>query len=256
VRRELEGEREVENGLSAETQGSLRSVGENLYQSDFVSFIRNSTFPCLGAKAAVNAQSFCLRVYNRLASPVASKTLAHDLGRFVDSEMRQSHPYATFVAVFEGPLGMGEKEFEHLLWSQLHLLSQIDLVRNSWDPSVSFDPADPLFSFSFRGCALYVVGMHGNSSRLSRRFRWPTLVFNPHEQFERLRADGQWRRLRDTIRERDMALQGNINPMLSDFGDRSEAAQYSGRATAPGWSPPPLATEIQSKEPSRCPFAH
>ena len=115
---------------------------------------------------------------------------------------------------------------------------------------MSSDPADPHFSFSFAGRALYVIGMHANSSREARRFPWPTLIFNPHEQFERLRADGKWKHMQETIRRRDHALQGTINPMLSDFGERSEARQYSGRAVEENWRAPFAAT------PRKCPFAH
>ena len=246
----------MERGRVRETHAHLARALENRHQSDFLTFVRNSGFPCLAAKAALNARSFCLRVYSELASPASSEILAKDLERFVSCEMTRSGPFATFVAIFEGPLGILEEEFERLLWSQLQLLSKIDLAKNSWDPRVSSDPSDPLFSFSFGGRAVYVVGLHDNSSRFSRRFRWPALVFNPHEQFQRLRANGQWTRLRHAIRERDIALQGNTNPMLSDFGDQSEAVQYSGRVTGPGWSPPAQLTEVLLKTPSRCPFAH
>ena len=115
---------------------------------------------------------------------------------------------------------------------------------------MSADPADPHFSFSFAGEALYVIGMHANSSREARRFPWPALVFNPHEQFERLRADGKWTRMQASIRSRDVALQGTINPMLSDFGQQSEARQYSGRAVEDKWKAPfPAAA-------GKCPFHH
>src|SRR5207244_1714681 len=93
--------------------------------------------------------------------------------------------YATFVAIFERPCLTGEVEFEHLLWKQLRLLHEHEAAEHGWDPAVSADPADPHFSFSFGGQALYVIGMHANSSREARRFPWPALVFNPHEQFER-----------------------------------------------------------------------
>ena len=50
------------------------------------------------------------------------------------------------------------------------------------------------------------------SSRLARRFRWPTLVFNPRAQFERLRADGRFERLRGPrARARDRAA-GHAQP--------------------------------------------
>jgi FPC/CPF motif-containing protein YcgG len=161
-----------------------------------------------------------------------------------------SSEYATFVAIFERPRKTTEIEFENLFWKQLRALHDYDAQRFAWDSHVSSDPADPHFSFSFGGQALYVIGLHANSSREARRFPWPALVFNPHEQFERLRADGKWKRMQETIRSRDLQLQGSINPMLSDFGEQSEARQYSGRAVEDNWRPPfPTGA-------GKCPFAH
>jgi FPC/CPF motif-containing protein YcgG len=154
------------------------------------------------------------------------------------------------VAVFEQPRNIDELQFEDLFWRQLRALHELDATHFDWDPNVRSDPGDPHFSFSFGGQALYVIGMHANSSREARRFPWPALVFNPHEQFERLRADGKWKRMQETIRTRDHALQGSINPMLSDFGEQSEARQYSGRAVEEDWRAPFKPVE------RKCPFHH
>jgi FPC/CPF motif-containing protein YcgG len=139
-----------------------------------------------------------------------------------------------FVAVFTGRAPATEQAFERRLWTELQRLHDRDDQAAGWDPTVSADPNDPHFSFSFGGTALFVIGLHPNSSRLARRFHWPTLVFNPHAQFERLRREGRFDQLRDAIRERDIALQGTLNPVLADFGERSEAEQYSGRDTTNG----------------------
>jgi FPC/CPF motif-containing protein YcgG len=40
------------------------------------------------------------------------------------------------------------------------------------------------------------------------------------------------------VREREIALQGSLNPNLADFGERSEARQYSGRAVEDQWRCP------------------
>jgi FPC/CPF motif-containing protein YcgG len=145
---------------------------------------------------------------------------------------------------------MSELEFEDLLWKQLRLLHEYDAAGFDWDPAVASDPRDPHFSFSFGGQALYVIGMHANSSRESRRFSLPTLIFNPHAQFDRLRANGKWKHMQETIRQRDLQLQGSINPMLTDFGVQSEARQYSGRVVAESWRAPFPPTE------RKCPFMH
>jgi FPC/CPF motif-containing protein YcgG len=103
---------------------------------------------------------------------------------------------------------------------------------------VSADPADPNFSLSFGGEAFFVVGLHPGASRPARRFPKPTLVFNIHDQFERLRSEGRYETMRKRILERDKALAGDINPMLARHGEASEAAQYSGRLVGEEWACP------------------
>src|ERR1041385_3942972 len=238
-------------------------------EAAFRQFVLRPEFPCLGAKAAFNSESQILRVFDELGGQETTNALAgalydftHLVGRdSVEPNHRvacdlggstESRPtkYASFIALFEKPRDTNELEFEQLLWKQLRLLHERDAAENDWDPAVSADPADPHFSFSFGGQALYVIGMHANNSREARRFPWPTLVFNPHEQFKRWRADGKWKHMQETIRQRDLELQGTINPMLSDFGERSEARQYSGRVVEENWRAPfPIAA-------GKCPFAH
>jgi uncharacterized protein len=219
----------------------------------FASFVTDPAFPCLGAKAALNAGSYVLATYEELASPGIAYALHADLIAFNESEMAQTSEYASFIAVFRNPRSIVERTFERLLWSQLLQLHELDKVKAAWDPKVSSDPDDARFSFSIGGHAYYVIGLHGDSSRLARRFPWPAMVFNPHAQFEKLRNDGKWKRMQSAIRERDVALQGSVNPMLSDFGDKSEARQYSGRQVEPGWRPDFGAALAKS---GGCPFAH
>ncbi len=161
--------------------------------------------------------------------------LAKELLGFARSPMASKRTLATFVAIFRQPCSPSEMEFEKLLWLQLQRLDEISARNFRWDKSVVSDPTQPRFSFSFAGRAFYIVGLHGNSSRVARRFTWPALVFNPHAQFEKLRHDGKWLRMRNAIRQRDLALQGSINPMLADFGEISEARQYSGRLVDDNW---------------------
>jgi FPC/CPF motif-containing protein YcgG len=188
----------------------------------FRAFVAAPDFSCLGARAALRRPSY------RIA-------LARDLAGFAAGPADDD--FATFVAVFAGQPAGGEADFEATLWAQLQGLHGLDPAP-AWDPAVSEDPEDVHFSFSFAGRAFFVVGLHPGSSRVARRFAWPTLVFNPHAQFQRLRADGRYSKLRDAIRARELALQGSLNPNLSDFGERSEARQYSGRATEAEWRCP------------------
>ena len=64
-----------------------------------------------------------------------------------------------------------------------------------------------------------------------------------HNQFETLRASGKYAGMQKVIRNRDVALQGSINPVLAQFGASSEARQYSGMAVDANWKCPFQRTE-------------
>ncbi|HEX5438305.1 MAG TPA: guanitoxin biosynthesis heme-dependent pre-guanitoxin N-hydroxylase GntA [Gemmatimonadaceae bacterium] len=215
-----------------------RTIEERVDEA-FRAFVEHARFPCLAGKGVVRRRDHQLGVYGALASVHASDALAADLAEFTRGAHRDSDRFTAFVAVFTGRAPASERAFEQRLWAQLQRLHERDDPATGWDPAVSADPDDPRFSFSFGGRALFVVGLHPRSSRLARRFRWPALVFNAHSQFEQLRREGHYERLRAQIRERDIALQGSPNPNLADFGERSEARQYSGRdSTAAEWRCP------------------
>ena len=144
--------------------------------------------------------------------------------------------YTSFVVVFSDHEPMDETSFEKHLWARLQGIHNHDSA--PWDPRVSSDPAALDFSYSVGGQGFYVIGLHPGASRPARRFNRAAIVFNLHQQFETLRQDGQYERMRDVIRERDAAYSGSTNPMLADFGAVPEARQYSGRVTPDAWRCP------------------
>jgi uncharacterized protein len=80
-------------------------------------------------------------------------------------------------------------------------------------------------------------------------------VFNAHEQFEHLREHGMFLGMQSTIRGREVALQGKINPNLANYGDASEARQYSGKPVASDWRAP-FDHHPRPNSASRCPYNH
>jgi FPC/CPF motif-containing protein YcgG len=198
--------------------------------------VQSSGFTCLGAKAAFERGSYRLGLFGELGGVEATEGLARGLRRFVEERGRWRDGFSSYLAAFAGPTAMDEVDFERCLWRQLQHLHELDGA--GWDPSVASDPAEPEFSFSFEGTAFFVVGLHPASSRWTRRFAWPVLVFNSHDQFERLRAEGSMARMQAVIRARDVDLQQSINPNLSDFGEMPEARQYSGRRVERDWTCP------------------
>lgn len=200
--------------------------------------ITDEVYPCLGAQAAFRQETYRFGVYPDMGTAEATAGLAHDLFTFLQEQDRIDSGYATFIAVFAGPASISEADFEEDLWRQLDSLHALDREHHGWSSNASSDPEDPHFAYSFAETALFIIGMHRNSSRVARRFPYPALVFNTHEQFDRLRREGIFEPLRAAIRERDRVLNGSINPMLDDFGVQSEARQYSGRAVNDTWTCP------------------
>jgi len=192
-------------------------------------------YPCLGARSVFNRHRATVVVLDELATPESTKALAQALTTFA-AETDRSAGFASLVAVFRSAAPLDEAQFERRLWRQLGLLHEVDA--DEWNPDVSPDPADPHFAFSVAGTAYFVVGLHPAASRIARRTPLPTLVFNLHDQFEELRQSERFERMRDTIRRRDRALQGTVNPMVADHGRSSEARQYSGRRVPDSWAPP------------------
>lgn len=199
-------------------------------------------YPCLGARSVLRRDAMTVVCLDDLTDTSTGGSLdrlgalLRDFAETVDV----AGDLVSLVVTFGGPDLDGEQEFEQALWGALQHVHDRDA--EPWAPEVSSDPADPHFAFSTCGTAFFVVGLHPRASRIARRAAAPTLVFNLHAQFERLRADGRYPRMRDTIRRRDTELQGSPNPMVADHGAASEARQYSGRAVPDDWTAPFHAT--------------
>jgi FPC/CPF motif-containing protein YcgG len=203
-----------------------------------LNYIGSKDFPCIAAKAALAEKQIMTFVADHLACPHNDTEILNFLCEFVNGYRQAKTMYHTAAVIFKAPVAMSEEIFDELLWKRLQAISDLDATHSRWDERVSPDPASADFSYSIHEEALYVVGMHANSSRRSRKFNYPTIVFNPHAQFERLRATQKYIPMRDAVRKRDKKLEGSINPMLADFGESSEAYQYSGRQYEKSWQCP------------------
>lgn len=213
----------------------MQNRQQNPHVSRFKDFVRAPHHPCAMAKSVVARNAVEFGQYAALGDAACARSLCQDLYRALADV--PGTPWS-FVALFPDEEVADEADFENRLWRHLQLMHDFDARRHAWDRSVSRDPQDATFSFSIGGRAWYVIGMHPRASRHARRMPHVTLVFNPHAQFEMLRERGKYTMLRDQIRQRDIRLQGSINPMLADHGDKSEARQYSGRAVPADWRCP------------------
>ncbi|THF85221.1 YqcI/YcgG family protein [Deinococcus sp. KSM4-11] len=206
-------------------------------------------FSCLAARATVNTSAYALACYGALGSKPASLDLARDLAQFCADQDAMTSGFTSMIAVFRGSPPPDELSFETQLWAQLRALHALD--PHPYSAEVKADPTDPNFGFSFNGRGFFVIGLHPHSSRVARSFAYPALVFNAHRQFRHLRETGRFMPLQHAIRRRELLLQGSLNPNLANYGEASEARQYSGRPVEPDWVAP-----FPELPPARCPFGH
>ena len=216
-------------------------TSEHQIAESFRDLVRDPGFPCVGAKSALSRGQMEIVAARDITSAWNDLDILPKLTALAASYRAEPKLFQTLAVVFAASPELDEAGFETALWDRVQSLSHKD----EWlgypaDPKVSNDPDDPHFSLSFGGEAFFVVGLHPRASRPARRFMYPTLVFNLHDQFEQLRAAGRYEKLRSSILDRDLELAGSINPMLARHGTSSEARQYSGRVVGDDW---------------RCPFA-
>jgi uncharacterized protein len=196
-------------------------------------------FPCVGAKSAVAKGQLSVVGCGRIDRATDDPRIHGELAGFAADCDPDRGQFRSLAIVFAGPLDLTEAAFEQKLWERVQSLADIDRRHGfAHDARVNSDPASPEFALAFGGQALYLVGLHPHASRPARRFARPSLVFNLHSLFERLRADGRLEPMRETIMQRDEALAGSCNPMLERHGEASAARQYSGRIVAADWRCP------------------
>ncbi|WP_194851995.1 guanitoxin biosynthesis heme-dependent pre-guanitoxin N-hydroxylase GntA [Nonlabens antarcticus] len=189
--------------------------------------------PCVMAQSLVADESLEIQEFESIDNYESNKILLGELKIYIERQEENSKNFESFIAVFRNDLFENEISFEKALWKLLSNLHELD--DSPWDSQTSSDPTDDKFSFSLHGTSFYIVGMHPSSSRFARKSPYTMIVFNLHSQFEKLREINRYDRVRDLIRRRDKALQGSVNPMLADFGTKSEARQYSGRKVEADW---------------------
>jgi FPC/CPF motif-containing protein YcgG len=205
---------------------------------EYFDYLSNKTFPCVAARAALRNEHIRCMVALNMACPNDDPAILKFLYDFVNEYRNETTSFHSAAIIFQAPSISSEEMFEALFWKRLQSLSNLDAVNYSYDIRVDADPASGNFSFSIKEEAFFIIGLHPFSSRQSRKFKYPALVFNPHAEFEKLRLAKRYEQMKNVVRKRDIAYSGSINPMLKDFGESSEVYQYSGRDYDSEWQCP------------------
>lgn len=161
----------------------------------------------MGAKSALGRGRLETLVCQDITSPADDLIIYQALIDFTARFREDPRPFQSFTAIFADAGSLTEETFEAALWTRLQSVSNKDAwFGQRYDPRVSEDVDSPHFSLSFGGEAVFVVGLRPAASRPARRFETPVPVINPHNQFEQLRAAGQYKNLRRAIMQRDLAV--------------------------------------------------
>lgn len=220
---------------------------KSIVTDEYRSFLNATLFPCIAAKAALAKQHANCMVAGNMACPNDDAAILQFLYDFVEEYRSSKDFYHSVAVIFTGPEINSEEMFDALLWQRLQALEILDAKNYDYDNRVEADPSSAKFSFSIKEEAFYIIGLHPASSRHARRFVYPALVFNPHAQFEQLRASTKFDAMKNAVRKRDLLFSGSVNPMLHDFGESSEVYQYSGRKYDDSWQCPLKITHAKTE---------
>ena len=211
---------------------------QDTVKNEYQQFLNSKTFPCVAAKDAMAKDRIKIFMAENIACPKDDKAILDFLYSFTRFYRNSGKGFYSAAVIFKQKEIYSEEQFDACMWERLQSISNMDALQYSNDKRVAAKPADVNFSFSLMEEAYFIVGLHPNSSRPARTFAYPTLVFNPHAQFEEMKKDARYEKMKTIVRKRDVIFSGSVNPMLTDFGEASEVYQYSGRSYDNEWRCP------------------
>lgn len=189
-----------------------------------IEIITQPGFPCPMAQVTARRRSLNIGVYNSMDTDFPR--LHQEIGNWISETKNEK--YRSFLAFFVDETHSDMSEYHDAFWKCLSELVNCEPSYAELPEGVSDDVTSSEFAFCLHETAFFVVGLTPLSPRLSRKFPWPGFALNPHAQFEELRSEGNMKRLQEISRKRDVAWQGNINPVLDEHGFSSAALQFSG----------------------------
>lgn len=193
-------------------------------------------FPCLGAKQCMHNNLYKFGFYDKMINNDCTRGLCYDFFGFVkglkdiNKYKKNEMGYKVFIATFKKYDFDSEAEYHVAFWQQLQMIYDLDKIYHVWDPNYDADVNSKNFAYSFSEMAFFVIGFSPFGKRNSRKCFLPVMVFNPHFQINKLRERGVFNKMKTIVRKRIERYDGCPNYSLADFGEYSEAEQYSGYA--------------------------
>lgn len=206
--------------------------------NEYKTYIENKDFPCVAARASFSKNQTKVMVADHIGYAIDDNSILKFMYAFVDEYRSSNNAFDSAAIIFKCQQVLSEEMFDSMMWQRLQALSTLDAKQYNYDNRVTADPNSANFSYSLKEEAFFIIGLHKASSRPARQFTYPTLVFNPHAQFELMKETEQYSKMQKIVRKRDVSYSGSVNPMLQDFGNASEVYQYSGKKYDNQWQCP------------------
>ena len=211
---------------------------ENHVDMEIKRLLTQKNYPCVAALQSYHRKDYWVKTYEDFGERYQRPELRRDLLSYLEEYKKTESQHFSFWAVFNDLKNLNEDQFEMQMWNELSSLSSAESRSQDYDPRFSDDPLNKNFCFSIGGKAFFVVGLHPESSRRSRRFPWPALVFNTFEQFDTLKTNNQYDSMTKVNRLRDKSYQGDANPMVLLYSEIWESIQFSGKKNEASWKCP------------------
>jgi uncharacterized protein len=206
--------------------------------SEYLTFLNQKGFPCVAAKAAIKRGQVRCLVAGSITSARDDEKILRFLYNFIEEYRNARTLFHSAAIIFSESRIENEVMFDKFLWERLKALENLDRLNFDHDARVDADPNSTHYSYSLKQEAFFIIGLNPFTNRKSRCFAYPTLVFNPHAEFEKLRTANRYAQMKRVVRKRDVAFSGSLNPLLNDFGEASEVHQYSGLPHDANWKCP------------------
>lgn len=219
-------------GRSPQNPTLIRQV-----QDSIVDLVSQKNYPCIAAIKSFHQDEYQVGTYEGFGSGTSWRSLRQDLHSFLNEIKRTNSPYFTFWATYPTEAVLSEDLFEQKMWNELSCLTSEEMKSSDWGTAPSH-PEEQSFGLHLFGENFFVVGLHPNSSRKSRQFPFPTLIFNIFRQFDVLKKENIYDPMVKANRIRDVKFQGSANPMALLHGEKWESIQFSGKNNSSEWKCP------------------
>ena len=105
---------------------SEKNIDRPTLEEGIREFILDQSFPCVGAKSAVQKGRMTVYVARSIESSWDDVAIQERLMRFAWDYTQEPALFTSFAVVFEGPAGLSEEEFESSLWDRVQSLTDKD----------------------------------------------------------------------------------------------------------------------------------